>query len=194
VSAQDDFPCVVFPERETGLNANSTSAPVPIYAMDCQVPTLSRKQSRGRFMGAAIDTGAERSIIGIRQAENYCRETGRPLKLTESNLLFRFGDAIPRRSLRTLPVCMPTPDGALAFSADVVDAEVPLLLGMDTLDKHRLQLLTVSNCLEQVGLDGNTSWRIPVTRIGGHAYIEFGDHGSTVFYTQSQLERLHKHL
>ena len=97
--------------------------------------------------------------------------------------MFRFGDAIPRKSLGVLTIIMPTPDGNIEVPVpvDVVDAEVPLLLGMDVLDRHRLQLLTVSNCLEQVGLNGDASWRIPVTRVGGHAYVQFGKPEETVF-------------
>lgn len=49
-----------------------------------------------------------------------------------------FGDGL-HMSLGKLEMRLPTPDGAfLAMSVDVVSADVPLLLGIDVLDREQL--------------------------------------------------------
>jgi hypothetical protein len=55
---------------------------------------------------------------------------------------------------------------------DVVPPDVPLLLGLDLMDRLRLQFLSVSNNLEHVSPEGK-SWRLLVVRKYGHGYIEW---------------------
>ncbi len=44
------------------------------------------------FHGAYIDTGAQQSFIGQRQAKAYCKRRKFKFKLHPSDLRFRFGD------------------------------------------------------------------------------------------------------
>lgn len=58
----------------------------------------------------------------------YCRENELNYKLRHSDYSYLFGDGL-YMSLGTLEIRIPTPDGSfLAFAADVVDVDVPLLL------------------------------------------------------------------
>jgi hypothetical protein len=83
------------------------------------------------------------------------------------------------------------PDGMRRVSADVVSPDISLLLGLDLMDRLKLQLLSVHNVLEHVAADGRT-WRLPVVRKHGHGYVECSM--SNVIYFRSQLLKLHKHL
>jgi hypothetical protein len=66
----------------------------------------------------------------------------------------------------------------------VVQPDIPLLVGLYLMDKHRLQFLSVSNELEHIDLSGY-SWRMPVSRKGGYGFIEWEVHN--VQYKKSQL-------
>jgi hypothetical protein len=72
---------------------------------------------------------------------------------------------------------------------DVVEPDIPLLIGLDTLDKHGLQFLSVSNKLQSV----KAGWVLPVVRKRGHAYIIWSNEFATMF-SRPQLERLHRHF
>lgn len=100
------------------------------------------------FLGACCDIGAQRTVIGKKQAKAYCREAGVALKMRQSGYAFRFGYGL-YATLGTIEVRIPMPDGSfLAMKVDVVDADVPLLLGIDTLDREKLVADNVRNTLD----------------------------------------------
>jgi hypothetical protein len=76
-----------------------------------------------------------------------------------------------------MKIRIPTPGGVLEFNVDLVDESSPLLIGVDVLDRFRLQILTVSKELDHVGLNPQQSWRISLGREGGHVILPF-DHGA----------------
>jgi hypothetical protein len=152
--------------------------------------SLNLSQIRGLdFQGAVLDTGAQRSVIGLQQAGALSRMDHRSLNMNASNHTYRFGDTISS-SLGSIAVDMPTPTGILQIQVNVVPENVPLLLGIDTMDKYCLQLLTIDNVLEHLSAE-EKSWRTPVTRKHGHGYYVWYLHG--VLYCKAQLFRLHKH-
>jgi hypothetical protein len=61
----------------------------------------------------------------------------------------------------------------LEFVVDVVDMYVPFHVGLDVMDKYRLQVLTVSNELECVPSGYTLGWKIAVVRTGGHVCLDF---------------------
>jgi hypothetical protein len=142
------------------------------------------------FLGAAFDTGAERSVIGMQQALCYCRMASKQLEFIPSNRVFRFGDETCTSS-GSFEISIPTPDGCLQASVDVVKPDIPLLIGLDLMDKHRLQFLSVSDELEHSPASGK-GWKIPVTRKHGHGYLVWSS--SAVHYTRPQLQKLHQHF
>ncbi len=86
-----------------------------------------------RFFGAVIDGGAEKSVIGFPQAHLYCKFAGIPFRPLRSTNSFRFGDVISP-SLGTLHIIVPLSNKSLFLQIDVVDAQVPLLLGLNKMD------------------------------------------------------------
>jgi hypothetical protein len=112
------------------------------------------------------------------------------MKLHPNNRLFKFSNRTCR-SLGSLKFKVPVPKGTLDIYVDVVEQSVPLLLGLDLLDRYWLQLLTISNELENISVEWS-SWRLPVTRKVGHGFLEWDV--KNFIYTKSQLVKLHKHL
>lgn len=141
-----------------------------------------------KFQGACCDIGAQRSVAGRRQAKAYCREAGVPFNLRKSDYAFRFGDGL-YSSLGTIEIRLPTPDGSfLAMEVDVVDAYVPLLMGIDTLDREQLVADNVENVLDS----RRYGWKIPIARRNGHMYVQWN--AKTLMFTRSELKKLHLHF
>ena len=63
---------------------------------------------------------------------------------------------------------MPCPGTDLKVCVDIVQPSVPLLLGIDTLDKHKLNVLSVENELHSVVF----GWTLPLVRQQGHLYLK----------------------
>jgi hypothetical protein len=55
-------------------------------------------------------------------------------------------------------ILLPTPAGHIKIPMDIVAADLPLLLGLDMLDMHGLQFLSVENILQCLPGD----WYLPV--------------------------------
>lgn len=93
---------------------------------------------RERFWGFCLDTGASRSVIGSSQEKAYRTLTSHTPQTHDSTTVCRFGSSI-KRSEGMTTLRMPLPDGqALLFGADVVDGDIPLLLGLDVMRCHGL--------------------------------------------------------
>lgn len=139
-------------------------------------------------MGACCDIGAGRTVIGLQQARAYCREQGMLFKLRASDYSFLFGDRL-YISLGNMDIHLPTPDGAfLTFQADVADADIPLLLGIDVLDAECMVAENVENVLDH----RKRNWRLPITRRGKHMYVVWNV--SHVMYSRAQLKKMHMHF
>lgn len=146
---------------------------------------VSRKRA---FLGACCDIGAQRTVVGERQAKAYCREMGIKYKPRRSAYSFMFGDGL-HASLGTVEFRIPTPDGAfIALQVDVVSADVPLLLGIDVLDREQLVTDNVDNVLRS----RRYGWEMPIIRRNGHLYVVWNY--SQVVYTRSELKKLHLHF
>lgn len=136
-----------------------------------------------------MDIGAPRSLIGLDQAKLYCKESGINLKLFNSNNKFLFG-TYPSKSLGKMKLLMPTPGNSIQIDVDVVEENVPLLIGIDVMDKHSIQPLILDNALESK----LHKWKIPLIRKFDHIYFEWRPANYSIFYSRQQLERLHRHF
>ena len=144
--------------------------------------------SSNEFKGACLDIGAEKSVIGRKQAMAYCKFTGCKFKHKPSRTFFRFGDGC-FSSIGIIPVRIPCPDGSfIHFNIDVVQEDVPMLIGLDILDREKLVADNVSNVLSSKRF----GWELPITRKDGHLFLTW-DY-STVLYTKSELKKLHYHF
>lgn len=105
-----------------------------------------------------------------------------------SNTRFRFGDGT-HSSLGKMNIRMPAPHGNYVhIDVDVVIPDVPLLIGIDVLDREQLVADNVVNLLKS-RLYG---WEIPITRKNGHMYEEW-DY-KTVLFSRIELRKLHRHF
>lgn len=124
---------------------------------------------RHDFLGACMDSGAARSVVGRNQARAYTRLTG---TLTMANMTtpakFMFGGTITP-SLRTINMRVPIASTLYAnLLIDVADVDVPFLMGLDALDALGLYIKNVDNMLkcDKRGI------ATPLTRKDGHTYLE----------------------
>jgi hypothetical protein len=163
-----------------------TAIPIPASILEFRLWKQTGQQVQ--WQGIALDAGAQRSCIGLAQARAYCTRHVLRLTLRSSSRTFIFGARI-YKSLGALTILAPTPSGILRLQLDVVPPDVPALLGLDVMDSHNLQFLSVSNELECVTED----WKMPVVRQLGHGYLIWTPL-SNVCYTRTQLERLHRQL
>jgi hypothetical protein len=67
-----------------------------------------------------------------------------------------------------------------------VDADIPLLLGLDFMDNMNVTANTLTNRLES-----REGWSLPLTRHGGHVYLEWEQLHATMFSSE-QLRKLHR--
>ena len=140
------------------------------------------------FHGACVDTGAQKTVIGKPQAVAYSRMVGVKFKPSRSRHSFRFGSDV-QSSLGSMPIRIPTGNGGfLPLNVEVVDIDVPLLIGLDFLKKEKLYPDTVDNKL----VCKESAWHVPLTQKFGHLYYDWS--ATPILYTRSELIRLHKHF
>ena len=67
-----------------------------------------------------------------------------------------------------MEIRIPAPDGSyIAFEVDVMNADVPLFLGLDLLDREQL----VADNLENVLDSRRHGWKLPLTTTNRHLYL-----------------------
>ncbi|CDF36991.1 unnamed protein product [Chondrus crispus] len=174
--------------RYAGItNCPHFSARILNRAMSVDSRTLSVYGS-SRFCGACLDTGAEKSVIGYAQAKAYCKTFGTPMHLQPSPFFYKFGDGI-RSSLGTMEIRLPfAPGYFVPLSVDVVSADIPLLIALDTLDSHKLLADNVKNSLVCTTIGSS----MPIRRDHGHLFVKW--HTPEALFTTSELRRLHLHF
>lgn len=85
-------------------------------------------------------------------------------------------------------LALPFNKGYLPIQADIVDADVPLLIGLDYLDREKLLADNISNQL----ICKKQGWKLPITRRNGHMFLEWDT--KTILFTKFELMRLHRHF
>lgn len=144
------------------------------------------KRSRlPKFKGAVVDTGAERSCVGLPQAKSYCSMIRKDQELNPTKCVFRFGDSMfESKGTRTIKI--PTSGKQpLVFRCDVVQVDVPLLLGLDILKRERV-VIDISNLI-MTGKD----WSLPLTLSYGHLVATWR---YNVSCTRKKFIKLHRHF
>lgn len=175
---------------ELSLVPNDYDVDDVIYACDSrQMEAFSSYSTTVHFYGACIDTGAQRSVIGIKQAEAYCRMLGIEMRKDADKRIrrFRFGKDI-QDSVGSLQIRVPIKDDFfMVFTANVVNIDVPLLLGLDVMSEHKL----VADTVDLVLFSKSCGWQLPLTRQLGHVYLTWE---SQILYSSSELTRIHRHF
>ena len=90
-------------------------------------------------------------------------------------------------SLSSMKIKVPFAQNSfIEFSADVADANIALLIGLDVLDIFSLIVNTYKNVLERPP----RNVKIPLHRKLGHVYLQWGE--KSVLFTKSELLKMHK--
>ena len=109
---------------------------------------MSLSRNNSAFQGACLDTGAQQSVIGKRQALACCKQQNIGYALKPSLTIFKFGDGV-FSSLGTMQIRIPTPNYPfLKIKVDAVPADVPSHLGIDVLENDKLVANNVQNELQ----------------------------------------------
>ena len=88
-----------------------------------------------------------------------------------------------------MPIRIPTPQGSfIEHKFDVVDADIPMLLGLDLLDSAGMYADSVDNQMVNKVL----GYSMPIVRKFGHMYLEWP--ASTIMFTRAELQKLHRHF
>lgn len=115
------------------------------------------------LLGVCLDIGAQRT-----QAKSLCKELNTKLKIKPSQFSFVFGDG-QHDSQDTIRIRITPPnDSFLQFDGDVVAADLPLLLGIDILDKEQLVADNMENILDS----RKHGWNMNVTRRNRHMFLQ----------------------
>jgi hypothetical protein len=131
------------------------------------LPSSVRRERELPFHGACLDTGAQKSVIGLPQALAYARFTSQNISTRTSHSAFRFGDG-RQVSLGLISIRFPMADGHFFDrDVDVVPADVPLLMGLDLMDEVGLLFDNTTNQL----IHPLSGWSLPVVRKLGQAYM-----------------------
>lgn len=149
---------------------------------------LVRQPDRGEFLGACLGTGATRSVVRRSQAVVYARLARIPsTPATTRPTKFLLGRVVTP-SAGTLDIrVLIAPTMYATLRVDVVDVDIPFLMGLDALDALALCVNMVENKLK-CDLRGIAT---PLTRTYGHVYLEWSD---GTHYSTGELERLHRHF
>jgi hypothetical protein len=156
---------------------------------NCKLHSGTGTKLRGddSYNGVCIDTDAERTVIGLKQARAYCRMMKRPLKRYPNGNVYIFGED-RRKSLGSISIRIPTSRNAfIEVVAYVVTANVPFILDLDTLQKFGLDVCISTNRLRCLGQD----WDIETEKKRGHLYIK-DPTTTSILYTRSELVKLHR--
>ena len=137
------------------------------------------------FHGACLDTGAQRAVIGLRQAKASSKRTGCRIKKHPTGVRYRFGDG-KLDGIGSIPIGIPISGGRFVpHIIDVGHADIPLLIGLDFMKKEKLKLDVVDDLLEHK----HEGWSILMTYKFGHIFIEWP--AQMILFTRKELEKLH---
>lgn len=156
-------------------------------AFICPTPPVCDEPEAKTFRWSCIDSGAQQTVIGFPQAKAYCSEYGGNIRETKSKQMYRLGNDL-HGCIGRLAVRIPFSEKhKIDIEADVVNVDVPLLLGLDELTRMKALLDTGNGTLESK----TVNWEAPLIRKHGHLYIEWPKH---MLFTTSKLRRVHRHL
>jgi len=150
------------------------------------------ENSENTFHGALLDTGAQKCVIGEKQARAYTHLQRQSFELLPSKEGFRFGKG-STKSMGILEMRIPIPNKQfIQASVNVVDTQIPFLVGLDMLDEFGIMVDNVDNVLHCK----KENWKAPLVRKFGHIFYEWdclpGKH--VILYTERELVKLHRNF
>lgn len=177
---------LVVDDSKSNGGDNQDDDDIPIFSVQVQFEPTSEE-----FWGACIDSGAQRTVIGRKQARAYIRQVGDKKSMIRHHsnkaARFRFGDT-NHQCDGVLLIHMPVADDLVVqFEAYVVPIDVPLLLGLDVLRKLDIVIRFGNGTL----LNEEDGWILQLKQKMGHLYAEWPP---AIYYTEQQLRTIHRHF
>lgn len=171
---------------ELDITGSQKEDDIPIFSVHVHFAPTS-----GSFWGACIDSGAQRTVIGRKQADAYIKQIGdvnsESIDTISKSTRFRFGNT-NHACDGVLHINMPVADDVVVqFDAFIVPIDVPLLLGLDVLTKLDIVIKFSSATIESERDD----WVLKLIQKMGHLYVEWSP---TVYYSEQELRRIHRHF
>ena len=150
-----------------------------------------------------VDSGAPRSVIGqpaFLDIKSHFKLPDTPLG--SSRYSFKFGNNV-HKSLGTTQFILATPRTIpdIHVNLDIVDVNIPPLIGLDILDKNGLMIDNINNKLakrKQLLRNGITyymeEWYLPLFRsASSHLHTMMHPlHNHSILFTTGELNRLHR--
>jgi hypothetical protein len=116
----------------------------------------------------------------------YCKYAGDKFEPKQDGNSYRFG-ADKQESLGSIKICFPAMRVPVELNVDVIGADVPFLVGLDTMDALAITTDTVLNVLKCP----KEGWSIPLVRKHGHVFLEW-QKGIDVYFTKDELKKMHR--
>lgn len=128
-------------------------------------------------------------MIGNPQAEIYSQLFGIPLRLVQSEVRSNFCFGTHRHAgLGTIEIPVPiSNDYYIPVMTEVVNIDIPFLLGLDTMTKNGMVLDTKRQTLSS----NSDGWKVSLVRKRGHLYYDWE---IRVLFTEAELRKVHKHF
>lgn len=186
----------------TTFSPNAKRKCTEIYVADLDTRPIRNNTFNKRINGFICDLGTPKSVVGRKELFRILNSTGNHnRRISPSGIRFLFADTV-YQSRGEVTLFLKTPSGIpkVMIELDIVDADIPALLGMDVLDKESLTPCTITNRLihkaKGTTMDGKDiiidSWSVPLIRSpSNHLYAEM-ESVTPLFFTRSQLVRLHR--
>lgn len=167
-------------ESEEGTNS--------IYEVNTVI--LLNSNTADTFHGACVDSGAQRTVIGKLQAKAYLAEYGTEgniRKVSNNAPIFSFGNH-RYKAHGHINVRIPIEEnGFINIPTAVVDINIPLLLGLETMIKYKV-VLDVDERTLYSKLQG---WSLELTLKRGHLYHNWN---IGILFTENELRKVHNHF
>eukprot|EP00171_Calliarthron_tuberculosum_P002994 IDg2994t1 len=140
------------------------------------------------FHGACFDIGAAKYVVGRKQAEKYYKYMGILLIMKRgSQKIFKFGEHVISSISQSIFRIPYANNRSICEELDIIDINIPLLMGLDLMGKYKLYIDNVSNML----ICQTPRWYHPVTRKFGHIYYEWTHE---TMYSERELRKMRRHF
>ena len=100
------------------LSSNNT---FNVFSSLSTCKSRAKNQSVSNFLGCITDTGAQKSVMGLKKASAYCSKNQIKFGMKKSHARFKFADQV-EKSLGRMTILMSTPRKILRIEVDVITA------------------------------------------------------------------------
>lgn len=140
-------------------------------------------QHSKNFYGFCLYSSAFDTATNQKQLLAYNNFKSHPAKTSTSSTVFRFGSTISKSNEITALQLPLRNNQVLCFQADIINSNIPLLLGFNFTRKHNLMTFAKGAVTSK-----DFSWSLPILYHNGHVFLTLQ---SSVYFTRHELASLH---